>query len=184
MSILRTVSPEAFDDEKQAKRIKAVQEDAPRSVGLYARAYRGTAGPKSVIKAICLECISLKKDEIARCTEPECPLWPYRPYQEASQHNMSDAVIDERRTAQLEKVRKTAPGKVVFFQRAYSGKASPRKAIKAYCIKCCLCDEKSIQLCPSTICPAWGYRPYQKVTPSKMANPATDEKSGEVASHV
>ncbi len=45
------------------------------------KAYKGTASPRSAIKAQCLICVGYKRDEVSHCTGFSCPLWAYRPYQ-------------------------------------------------------------------------------------------------------
>jgi hypothetical protein len=46
-------------------------------------------------------------------------------------------------------------------EKAYSGEASPRKAIKAFCLECVGYDRKAISDCTAPACPLWLYRPYQ-----------------------
>ena len=46
-------------------------------------------------------------------------------------------------------------------ESAYSGEASPRKAIKAFCLECVGYDRKAISGCTAPSCPLWLYRPYQ-----------------------
>jgi hypothetical protein len=49
----------------------------------YLRAAEGTASPREAIKAFCLECVGYKRVEVRRCTATACPLWAYRPWQDA-----------------------------------------------------------------------------------------------------
>lgn len=46
-------------------------------------------------------------------------------------------------------------------QEAFSGAASPRKAIKAFCLVCVGYDRAAIRKCASLACPLWKYRPFQ-----------------------
>jgi hypothetical protein len=46
-------------------------------------------------------------------------------------------------------------------EKAYSGDASPKKAIKAMCLECVGYDRESIRSCTGYSCPLWLYRPYQ-----------------------
>ena len=46
-----------------------------------AKAYNGTASPRSAIKAQCLICVAYDRASITHCTGYSCPLWAYRPYQ-------------------------------------------------------------------------------------------------------
>ncbi len=68
---------------------------------------------------------------------------------------------DQRRRRMLSQVSEDAPGKRKAFERAYSGQASPRHAIKAKCLECCWLDEQAIRECSAPDCPLWEYRPYQ-----------------------
>lgn len=45
------------------------------------KAYKGTASPRSAIKAQCLICTGYDRGTITQCTGFSCPLWAYRPYQ-------------------------------------------------------------------------------------------------------
>ena len=46
-------------------------------------------------------------------------------------------------------------------EKAYSGEASPRTAIKAFCLECVGYDRSAITNCTAPACPLWLYRPYQ-----------------------
>ena len=46
-------------------------------------------------------------------------------------------------------------------EKAYSGEASPRKAIKAMCLECTGYDRNVIRGCTGYSCPLWNYRPFQ-----------------------
>lgn len=46
-------------------------------------------------------------------------------------------------------------------QRAYSGTASPRSAIKAQCLHCVGFVRADVTHCAGYSCPLWAYRPYQ-----------------------
>lgn len=46
-------------------------------------------------------------------------------------------------------------------KRCWQYKASPRSAIKAYCLDCCGEDLAAIVRCGDRCCPLWRYRPYQ-----------------------
>lgn len=45
--------------------------------------------------------------------------------------------------------------------QAFSGSASPRKAIKAQCLVCMGYDREAIKNCTGWSCPLWAYRPFQ-----------------------
>lgn len=57
-----------------------------------------------------------------------------------------------------------AEGSAMFrpvMEKAYSGDASPRNAIKAKCLECTGFDREVIRSCTGYSCPLWAYRPYQ-----------------------
>lgn len=45
----------------------------------YKKAMRGKS-MKAAIKSFCLECVQWQKEEVRKCTDLACPLYPYRPY--------------------------------------------------------------------------------------------------------
>jgi hypothetical protein len=47
-------------------------------------------------------------------------------------------------------------------KKAYEGTASPRQAIKAFCLQCVGYERDSITHCTSLGCPIFMFRPYQK----------------------
>lgn len=47
----------------------------------YLRAMRGRS-KGSAIKAFCQMCVCWERKEVALCTDPACPVYPYRPYVE------------------------------------------------------------------------------------------------------
>lgn len=49
--------------------------------------------------------------------------------------------------------------------RCYSGKASPRAAIKGQCAECQGFDRQAITDCTCYGCPLWMFRPYQAKGP-------------------
>jgi hypothetical protein len=66
------------------------------------------------------------------------------------------------REARVEAVIKDAPESVKgTLTQAFSGSASPRKAIKAQCLVCVGYDRESIKNCTGYSCPLWKYRPFQ-----------------------
>lgn len=48
------------------------------------------------------------------------------------------------------------------YERALSGKASPRGAIKAFCAECVGYERREITCCTDTGCPLYRYQPYQE----------------------
>lgn len=53
--------------------------------GILAKAYRGTASPRSAIKAMCLQCVGYVRRDVTECSAEACPLWGYRPYQKGDE---------------------------------------------------------------------------------------------------
>ena len=47
---------------------------------------------------------------------------------------------DAKRDLMMKQVSEDAPGKAGLFRKVYSGKASPRQAMKAFCLQCCWMD--------------------------------------------
>ena len=45
--------------------------------------------------------------------------------------------------------------------KAFTGKASPRGAIKAMCLSCVGFLPKEVRACTGYTCPLWSYRPFQ-----------------------
>jgi hypothetical protein len=45
----------------------------------YLRAMQGKS-LSAAVKAFCMECVGWDRQEVARCTAPACPLYPYRPF--------------------------------------------------------------------------------------------------------
>ncbi len=46
------------------------------------------------------------------------------------------------------------------YLKATRGKASPRMAIKAFCMECVNWERKEVRLCTATACALWAYRPF------------------------
>jgi len=77
--------------------------------------------------------------------------------------------VQNRRTAadryQTPSVMKRAEIMPVLYRAAYlravSGKASPRSAIKAFCLECMGWQRIEVGNCTATACPLFAYRPYQ-----------------------
>jgi hypothetical protein len=70
--------------ETRNKRVDAVLQDAPESAKNTLReAFSGSASPRKAIKAQCLVCVGYDRASIRDCTGYSCPLWAYRPFQQA-----------------------------------------------------------------------------------------------------
>lgn len=66
---------------RQERISKAMTQASPLYRTVMAKAYSGTASPRSAIKAQCLHCVGFIRDDVTHCTGFSCPLWAYRPYQ-------------------------------------------------------------------------------------------------------
>ena len=69
---------------------------------------------------------------------------------------------DPNRSRMMRQVSEDRSSVAPLFLRVYTGRASPRQAIKAKCLECCWMDEVGIRECTGTACPLWSFRPYQK----------------------
>lgn len=58
------------------------------------------------------------------------------------------------------------------YKRAAAGTASPRAAIKAFCLECTGWDRRQVVACTSLSCPLYSYRPFQY---SKIAQEIKNE---------
>lgn len=52
------------------------------------------------------------------------------------------------------------------FKRCWAGKASPRAAIKAFCLECVGFDRAAVTTCTAWACPLWPLRPFKEKTPT------------------
>ena len=66
----------AFYGENVAAKMAQVPE---RYRGIYRKAMRGRS-MKAAIHAQCLECVGWQREEVRKCADPACSLYPYRPY--------------------------------------------------------------------------------------------------------
>lgn len=74
------------------------------------------------------------------------------------------AKIAAKRAGRLATTPESARG---HFVAAWSGKCSPRRAIKALCLECVGFDRQFIADCTAWACPLWNFRPYQHKTTSR-----------------
>jgi hypothetical protein len=66
------------------KRVLRAIEEAPESAkGTLRHAFSGSASPRKAIKAMCLSCMGYDRPSVKNCSGYACPLWRYRPFQEA-----------------------------------------------------------------------------------------------------
>jgi hypothetical protein len=67
-----------------------------------------------------------------------------------------------RSVRRLEAIGRDAPSLVGLFERAMSGRCSPRVAIKAQCLDCQGLDRQGVATCGDRCCPLWHFRPFQR----------------------
>ena len=60
---------------------QAIADASPLYRTAMAKAYSGTASPRSAIKAQCLHCVGYIRDDVTHCKGFSRPLWANRPYQ-------------------------------------------------------------------------------------------------------
>jgi hypothetical protein len=68
-----------------ARRLESMPETCRRT---YLRAMQGCS-MAAAVKAFCMECVGWNRDEVARCTAPACPLYPYRPFGREREANIN-----------------------------------------------------------------------------------------------
>lgn len=64
---------------------------------------------------------------------------------------------------------------VTMFRNAFTGTASPRAAIKTFCMNCAGNDLETAKSCMVTICPLWQYNGYRTGHKMGRAAPALSE---------
>lgn len=69
-------------NEFEAQVMKRVSNDLPSAKNVFLKAFSGKA-KAAAIKAKCIECSNLQKQEVAGCLVYGCPLFRYRPYRGA-----------------------------------------------------------------------------------------------------
>ena len=73
------------------------------------------------------------------------------------------ARMEELAREKQEKVIAEAPNSAKkSLREAFSATASPRRAIKTFCLICTGYDRTAIQECSAWTCPLWAYRPFQE----------------------
>ena len=72
--------------------------------------------------------------------------------------NHSDAA---REAAIAEKAAQMPKSCRAGYLRAAKGKASPRQAIKAFCLECTGWERNEVRRCTGVACPFWLYRPFR-----------------------
>jgi len=65
---------------------------------LYHKAMKGTASPRQAIKSFCQRCVCYENapEEIRGCSDVNCPLWAYRPYQDGIREPTESVQTAER----------------------------------------------------------------------------------------
>ena len=81
----------------------------------------------------------------------------------------------EKRTEKIAKRRADMPKKYRgLYDRVVNGKASPRQAIKSFCLECVGWLKGEVRLCNGVACPLYNFRPYQ------VADSATSESQDDL----
>lgn len=62
----------------------------------------------------------------------------------------------------LQAIAEDAPRYTPLFRRVFAGKASPRQAIKATCLRCVWFEMARLKSCTVADCPLHLYRPFQE----------------------
>jgi hypothetical protein len=86
-------------------------------------------------------------------------------------------ICDPKQRQRLEYVATHHPERLALFERIYSGKASPRQCVKAFCLECNKWSETAIDNCGIFKCPLWRQRPFQtgKAMPVDVGAPLLPE---------
>ena len=68
---------------------------------------------------------------------------------------------DARSVMVARRLERISPAYRAGYVRATDGSASPRQAIKSFCLECVAYARKEVTACTAMACPLWLYRPYQ-----------------------
>ena len=79
----------------------------------------------------------------------------------ARQNERTDAQ-GTREAAIADRVSQMPKSAVRTYLTATRGKASPRVAVKAFCIECVTWNRAEVARCTDTACPLWMYRPFRQ----------------------
>jgi len=71
---------DASIQEARKRKLKQIEQIAPSKHGKFVKAYKGHS-LRAGIDANCLDCQGFDLVQVRNCTVLNCPLWPYRPYQ-------------------------------------------------------------------------------------------------------
>ena len=67
-----------------------------------------------------------------------------------------------RRSSVENRLAQTPPKSRLGYLAAVEGRASPRAAIKAFCLECVGWQRSEVTACTALACPLWAYRPFRK----------------------
>lgn len=70
-------------------------------------------------------------------------------------------VCPSRRSKVAERLKSIPVRARLGYLAAAAGKASPRNAIKAFCLECVCWDRAEVRQCTSLACPMYAYRPFK-----------------------
>jgi hypothetical protein len=57
------------------------------------RTYEGKSSPRAAIKSFCLQCVGEVRADVTNCRAKGCPLFAYRPFQQAA--SVTGSEVDE-----------------------------------------------------------------------------------------
>jgi len=93
---------------------------------------------------------------------PTNPIRPSHVLPEGAKTDPESEFPDLARVRRLRQVSEHYPNRFGLFSRVYSGEASPRECIKAFCLECNGWDKIAIGNCTASACPLHRLRPFQK----------------------
>jgi hypothetical protein len=77
----------------------------------------------------------------------------------------ADGESSSRERAMADRISQMPKTSVSAYLKASRGRATPRVAIKAFCMECVGWNRIEVTKCPASACPLWMYRPFQRMCP-------------------
>jgi hypothetical protein len=92
----KILQPQKADDQPVGEKIVAARarrlELVPAaSRRLIAACWAKKAPPRQAVKAFCQECVGYERRAVTECTAYACPLWRFRPYQNAEKDRREES---------------------------------------------------------------------------------------------
>ena len=86
--------------------------------------------------------------------------------------------MNEKQKQRIAKKRAGIPKKYRgIYDKAMSGEASPRQAIKSFCLECTGGIKEEVRLCTGVACQLYNYRPYLTPESCQASDSATSENN-------